>query len=329
MDDIDRIVSELASPQHGVVARRQVLAAGATPKQVRRRTENRRWHDLGEDVIRMPAAHRTWRQGVSAACLAGPGGVASHRTAAAMDRLPGFAENRIEVLRLVTAYSTSTLAVVHRTRWLPPWHVRIIDGIPVTTTARTLFDLAAVVSFERLNRAVNNAMVMRLVTYEQLDEMLQEMALRGRSGIRPMRRVLAKLGPGKPATASELEDEFEALLEAAGEPIPDRQVDVGGEKWIGRVDYRDRGTPLVYEIDGRTYHQQQLESEADAERDAELAAAGLVLLRIKRHQIKNRPEWVLKLVRELRRRHSVEPECPPRARSNTRNAKPRRTTGRT
>jgi hypothetical protein len=322
MEDIDRAVGEIAGPQHGVIARRQVIKAGASPKQIRRRTANGRWEDLGEDVIRLPAAHRTWRQAVSVACLAGPGGVASHRTGAAMDHLPGFAHNRIEVLRLATQYSSSKLAVVHRTRWLPPWHVRVIDGIPVTTTARTLFDLAAVVSFARLNRAVNNALLMRLTPYEQLDEMLQEMALRGRSGIRPMRRVLAKLGPGKPPTGSELEDEFEALLEAANEPVPTRQVDVGGDDWIGRVDYRDEGTPLVYEIDGRTYHQQQLESEADRIRDAELAAAGLVLLRIPRFQLKNRPEWVLKMVRELRRRHSVEPKCPSGARSNTRNAKP-------
>jgi hypothetical protein len=306
MNDIDMTVATIAEPQHGAIARRQAMAAGATSKQITRRLANRRWEHVGEDVIVIPGVHRTWRLRVMIATLAGPGGWACRRTAAALYRLPGFAENRVEIVRAVTACSLSALAVVHRSRWLPPWHLTVVDGIPVTTPARTLFDLGAVVSFPRLERAINNALIMRLVSYEELDAMLQEMALRGRSGTRPFRRVLEKLGPGKSATASELEDEFEALLIAAGEPIPERQVDVGGAKWIGRVDYRDRGTPVIFEIDGRTYHQQMLEAEADADRDAELAAAGFALLRIKRHQLKNRPEWVLEKVREIRRRHSVE-----------------------
>jgi very-short-patch-repair endonuclease len=306
----DRAIADIAGPQHGIVAGRQATAAGMTRKQIRRRVANGDLDDLGEDVLRFPGAHRTWRQRVSAAALAGAGGVAATRTACALYGVPGFAENRVEVLRTVTDHSTSCLAVVHRTRWLPPWHITVIDGIRVTTMARTLFDLAAVVSFPRLERAVNNALLMRLVTLEQLDAMLQEMAERGRSGIRPMRRILAKLGPGKPPSESELEDEFEALLGAANEPLPKRQVDVGGEHWIGRVDYRDEGTPLLYEVDGRTYHQQQLESAADEVRDAELAAAGFILFRIKRWQLKDRPEWVLKVIRELRRRHSVDRERP-------------------
>jgi hypothetical protein len=319
--ELDRAIAHIAAPQHGAFARTQALAAGASPGQIRRRVANGGWLDLLEHVLCLSGAHRTWRLRVSAATLAGPGGVAGCRTAVALFGLPGFAENRIETLRVIGAKSTSAHGVVHRTRWLPPWHVTVIDGIAVTTMARTLFDLAAVVSFPRLKRAVNNALAMRLVTREQLDEMLLELAERGRGGVRPMRKILAELGPGKMPNESDLEAEFEALLERAGEPVPTRQVDVGGDHWIGRVDYRDDGTPLLFEIDGRTWHQQQLEAEADAERDAELTAAGFVLLRIPRHKIKNDPAWVLKMVRELRRRHSVDPTSRKSSRSDARNEK--------
>ena len=202
--------------------------------------------------------------------------------------------------------STSTHGVVHRTRWLPPWHLSVIDGITVTTVARMLFDLAAVVSFERLERTVDNALAMSLLTVEELHDMLVEMAERGRTGIGPMRRILAKRLPGYIPNESELEADFERLLESAGEPIPRRQVDVGGENWVGRVDYRDDDSPVVWEIDGRTHHQQLLDAERDAKRRAELTAAGLVPVEFKRHQIKNQPEWVIGIVRQMRARYSVD-----------------------
>jgi hypothetical protein len=321
MDTPYREVAGIAEPQHGVVARPQVVAAGASDWQIRNSFARGRWEDLGEDVIRIPGSQRTWRQRVCVGTLAGPGGAASGRTAAALFHIPGFAENRVEIVRPMTASAISNLAVVHRSRWLPPWHLTVVDGIRTTTVARTLFDLAALVSFPRLRRAVNNALAMRLVTYEQLDAMLQELALRGRSGIRPMRKVLSRLGPGKMPTESELEDAFLDLLEANDEPLPERQVNVGtATEWVGRADFRDLGTPVLFEIDGRTHHQQELDRESDAVRDAELAASGFALLRIPSSRLKEDPDWVLEKVRELRRRHSVYARRGVPGATNTRNA---------
>jgi very-short-patch-repair endonuclease len=306
MADVDRRIAEVAQAQHGAFTRRQAAQAGATKFVIGRRLAKREWLDLAEDVFANAAAHMTWRLRVMAATLAGPGGVASHRTCAALFRVPGFAENRIEVTRTIGERSTSQHGVVHRTRWLPPWHIMRLDGIAVTTPARMLFDLAAVVSFERLERAVDNALAMHLVTVEELHDMLVEMAERGRTGIGPMRRILAKRSPGYIPNESELEDDFERLLEQAGEPLPRRQVDVGGEQWIGRVDYRDDDSPVVWEIDGRTHHQQLLDAERDAKRRTELTAAGLVPVEFKRHQIKHQPEWVIGMVRKMRARYSVD-----------------------
>jgi very-short-patch-repair endonuclease len=310
MDAIDTTIATLADPQHGAFARRQAEAAGATNRQMRSRVAKGSWRDLGEDVLLVAGAHRTWRLAVSIAVLAGGGGVASHRTAAAMWRLPGFAENHIEITRQIDGCSTSRHAKVHRSRWLPDEHMRWVDGIRVTTIERTLFDLAAVVSFDRLDNAVENALKMRLTTVEKLESMLLEMALRGRPGVRPMRRARVKRGPGYIPSESELEREWEALLAKAGERIPRRQVDVGGEHWIGRVDYRDDGSPIVWEIDGRTHHQQLLDSARDARRRVELTAAGLVPVTFTTDQIRNDPDWVIGMVREMRRRHSVERQRP-------------------
>ena len=329
MAHVDRCIAEVAREQHGAFTRRQAVLAGGTKFIIGRRVAKREWLDLTEDVFAYAAAHMTWRLRVMAATLAGPGGVASHRTCAALFRLPGFAENRIEVTRMIGERSTSSHGLVHRTRWLPPWHLMKLDGITVTRPARMLFDLAAVVSFERLERAVDNALAMGLVTIEALHDMLVEMAERGRTGIGPMRRILAKRSPGYVPNESELEADFERLLEAAGEPIPTRQVDLGGEQWIGRADYRDAGTPLVWEIDGRTHHQQLLDAERDAKRRTELTAAGLIVVEVKRHQIKNQPEWVIGMVRKMRARYSVdatgEKTRPPVPRNATKRRRPGRT----
>jgi very-short-patch-repair endonuclease len=327
MSDVDRCIAEVARAQHGAFTRRQAAQAGATKFVIGRRLARREWLDLKEDVFANGAAHMTWRLRVMAATLAGPGGVASHRTLAALFRVPGFVENRIEVTRTIGERSMSMHGVVHRTRWLPPWHLRTLDGIPVTTAARMLFDLAAVVSFERLERAVDNALAMRLVTIEELHDMLVEIAERGRTGIGPMRRILVKRSPGYIPNESELEADFERLLEKAGEPIPRRQVDVGGEKWVGRVDYRDDDSPVVWEIDGRTHHQQLLDAERDAKRRTELTAAGLVPVEFKRHQIKNQPEWVIGIVRKMRARYSVDARGEKTRPVVPRNAKGRRSPG--
>jgi very-short-patch-repair endonuclease len=316
--DIDNAIAALADPQHGAFARLQAEGVGATNRQMRRRVAGGRWKDLGEDVLVVAGAHRTWRLRVSIAVLAGTGGIASHRTAAALWGLPGFAENHIEISRQIDGKSTSRHARVHRSRWLPAEHVRTIDGISVTTVARTLFDLAAVVSFDRLDNAVENALKMRLTSVERLEAMLLEMALRGRPGVRQMRRALVKRGPGYIPNESELEREWEALLEHAGEPLPRRQVEVGGEHWIGRVDYRDDKSPVIWEIDGRTHHQQLLDSTRDARRRADLTAAGLIPVTFTTEQIRRDPEWVLDVVRKTRRRYSVDREPPkPRLRKPT------------
>ena len=324
MADIDGSIAAVAREQHGAFSRRQATQAGATKFVIGRRIAKREWLDLKENVFADAAARMTWRLRVMAATLAGPGGVASHRTCAALFRVPGFAENRIEVTRLYGQRPTSSHGVVHRTRWLPPWHLTKVDGITVTTPARMLFDLAAVVSFERLERAVDNALAMSLVTIEALHDMLVEMAERGRTGIGPMRRILAKRLPGYVPNESDLERDFEELLERAGETLPRRQVDVGGEKWIGRVDYRDDDSPVVWEIDGRTHHQQLLDAERDDQRRTELTAAGLVVVQFKRHQIKNQPDWVIGIVRQMRARYSVYARGEKTRPVVSRNAKPRR-----
>lgn len=128
---------------------------------------------------------------------------------------------------------------LHESRFLPDHHVTVLDGLRVTTLPRTLFDLAGVrgARFQRTKRAVENAVSRNPAALPVLRRMLPELARCGRPGIADMREILNGWDDDYVPPASGLEARAIALLEEVG-IFPDRQVDLGGERWIGRVDLR-------------------------------------------------------------------------------------------
>jgi hypothetical protein len=97
------------------------------------------------------------------------------------------------------------------------------------------------------------------------------------------------------ASATELEALLLDVLQAAGLPAPDPQVDLGdSEGWIGRVDFYYRNARVVIEADSRRWH----DPDDDRVRDNRLAAAGWRVIRITWEQLVNRPWEVVALVRD-------------------------------
>jgi hypothetical protein len=160
---------------------------------------------------------------------------------------------------------------------LPAHHVRRIDGIPATSIERTLFMLAASENPKRTERAIDNALALGITSPERLWRTWGELAARGRRGTQVMRAILLDRLPGCVAPASELEARFRDLLREEGIEEPERQVDLGGEGWIGRVDNYFQAA-VVAELDGRVGHISQLDRARDRERDNELTAAGFRVL---------------------------------------------------
>src|SRR5688572_5315371 len=169
----------LAERQHGVVTRRQGRALGASRDQLRRRVESGTWENVSLSVLRLVGSHRTFRQRCMAAALdAGAGAAVSHESAAALWRLPGFRSGPLHVSRPA---GRSTLATVHRTH-VPETHVRLFERIPVTSPARTIFDLAGVLHPGRTERALDNALARGLTTTEALHRVTEELVRPGRPG---------------------------------------------------------------------------------------------------------------------------------------------------
>src|SRR3954453_10397260 len=292
---IDYAVRCFADRQCGVFSAGQAHSAGASPEIIRWRVETEAWERLARGVYRLPGAPATWKQRLWVALLvAGPGAVVAREAAAALWGLPGFAQGPIEVM---AAHGMKDhrppFGRFYESRRLPAPHVTLIDGIPVTTLERTLFDLAGAINEKRADRAIENALARRRTTVERLWDVWADLAAPHRPGMLVMRKLLVKRGPGYVARESELEIRFSELLDANGIQQPAWQVDIGDDSFIGRVDCMFRRAGLIVELDGRIGHVGPLDEARDAERDDRLRALGYRVRRFRCADLVLRPAWVI------------------------------------
>jgi hypothetical protein len=250
-------------------------------------------------VLRLVGSVQTERQRCMVAVLgAGRETLVSGTTAAFLWELSGFGARPIHLSRPHHAtHRRSPLAIVHHSRYLPAHHGSRLDGIPLTSVARTLFDLAGWIHPRRAERALETSLHRRLVTREQIQAVATDLSEHGRAGTLLMREMLAARGAGYIPLESGLEADFLALLAEAGMELPERQVDLGGECWVGRVDFYYHRVRLVIEVDGEAFHTSKLDREHDARRDAALRAAGFEVLRIEEALLRERPWEVLTSLR--------------------------------
>jgi very-short-patch-repair endonuclease len=146
-------------------------------------------------------------------------------------------------------------------------------GIPVTTPARTLVDLAAALPYRPLRRATRQALT--LTTIRQILETLDRLG--PRRGVTKLANILAT---GHAPTRSELEDAVLDLILAGGLQHLDvnRPLIIGGRRVI--PDFRWPAQRLVVEADGAEWHDNKLAREDDAERQALLEAHGERVIRV-------------------------------------------------
>lgn len=289
----------LAAEQHGLITATQAREPGLTESAIRHRLRRGRLHEVGRGVYRLPGARPTSRQRVLAGVwLAGSSAVASHTTAAGLHRLPGFDLEPI-VVSIPRGRRSLPGVRLEQTLALPDDHHRVVDGIPCTSVARTLFDLCGDVAAGRAERALDNSLVRRIVTLPSLWRVLDELARQGRRGTVLMRSLLTERSVGSYVPpASELEARFVALVREHALPEPERQVDLGdGDRWIGRVDFVWRASRLIVEVDGAPYHDGFLDRRRDHERDVALQRAGWTVLRFRWSDVVDRPAEVAATIR--------------------------------
>jgi very-short-patch-repair endonuclease len=159
-------------------------------------------------------------------------------------------------------------------------------GIPVTTPARTVLDLATQLGMREVEQAIAQAERTCPGTQRKLLALLARYP--ARPGTPKLREHLE--APRHPAlTRSEAEERFLALVRRAGLPAPEVNVALHGYE----LDFLWREAGLAVEIDGFAFHGDRAAFEADRRRDAHLAARGVQVMRITWRQITEEPEALL------------------------------------
>jgi very-short-patch-repair endonuclease len=272
---IDRRIAELAAGQHGIVTLDQLVGVGLGVRAVAHRVATGRLHRLHRSVFAVGHTALTVDgRRLAAVWACGPGAALSHRSAGALWGLCRDGSARFEVLVQAFRRQPSALIRLRMTRRLEPDEVDELRAIPVTTVARTLVDLAAVLPANRLERALHEAEVLGL-----LDVMAVLAVAERRPGLRGVKRLRRLLHvPSAGMTRSELEERFLRLCRhAVARPQLNAHVDVGDR--LIEVDALWPGPRVVVELDGAAAHHTRRAFEADRRRDAALAAVGYLVLR--------------------------------------------------
>lgn len=278
-------VWSLARRQHGVVTRRQLLELGLSCHAIDHRLAKGRLHAVFRGVYALGRPELSSEGMWMAAVLhCGPGAMLSHESAAVAWGIRRPRAGPIEVSIRGCGTRTVPGLRVHRRHALGEGDMTIHRGIPVTSPALTLVDLAVRLSPRALEAAVNEADKLDLVDPERLRGTLEDMARR--PGIARLRHLLNR--DVFVLTDSELERLFLPIVRATGLPPPLTRQRLNGFK----VDFFWPGLGLVVETDGLRYHRTPAQQTRDRRRDQAHAAAGLTPLRFTHAQVRFQPAHV-------------------------------------
>ncbi|MGH2992528.1 MAG: DUF559 domain-containing protein [Solirubrobacterales bacterium] len=281
---LEREIAALAARQRGVVTRPQLLDIGLTRAAIDNRVKAARLHAVHRGVYLV--GHAVPAEGareLAAVLACGPGSVISHRSAAALWRVLSVVREDLDVTVPGRFQGHRPGIRVHRVAALDRGDVRRARGIPVTTPARTLLDLAAAVSPRELERALAEVHARRLAQDKELVALLARFPRR--RGVTAL-RALIEADKVPALTRSEAEERLLTLIRRAKLPSPELNVRLGAHE----VDLLWRDQRLVVEVDGFRYHSSRAAFERDRVRDAELGARGLRVIRVTWRQIVEGPE---------------------------------------
>jgi predicted transcriptional regulator of viral defense system len=283
-------LARLAASQSGVVSAAQLHDHGLRRAAISRWVAAGRIHRIHRHVYALGHTALSIDGRLRAALLyAGIGAVLSHTTAAWAWQLIASEPKTIHVT--VPGRRRSLPGVrIHHSR-----HVDATDcrGFQVSSVARTVVDMAGMLSARQLRRALAEADYRGLLDLGEVSEALH----RGREGSRVLRQALANHLPKLAETLSVLEERFLELCESASLPMPEVNARVG----CMRIDALWRDQQLAVELDGAAAHGRWPAIQRDRERELALRAAGFQVVRYTWDQVTGQPDGVIADLRRLLR----------------------------
>lgn len=231
-----------------------------------------------------------------AACLAwGDGAVVSHRAAAALWRLAGFEPGPVE-LTVPRGRARNAPGLVHRNALLAP-DAAALDGISVTTPARTLIDVASMAPRDAVEEALDDALRRGLVSIPRLRWRLDELG-GGRRGVGTMRGLILDRDPSARLPGSGFERRVLRMLRRCGFPEPALQHEVRRDgRLVAVVDFAYPELRLAIEADGYRWHSGRARWLHDRRRSNKLTLLGWRIIHVTWDDLTDGREAVIDSIR--------------------------------
>lgn len=290
---VEARIRAIAERQRGRASRGQLLDAGIAAGAIARRLRSGRLHQVHRGVYGLPHTGEVPLAAETAAQLAcGDGAALSHHSAATLLGLrPGTARPVHVTIPGARGCPAPEGVRVHRSINITPVDIGLHEGLPVTSPARTLLDVAGTLSDRDIERMLDEALfARRILKRAALEDLL------ARAGGHPGRSRLARVAANhthSTKTDSRPEERLLQLIRAAALPEPRLQVPVLDY----RLDLFWADLQLAVEVDAYGTHGSPSRFEADRRRDARLLTEmGIVVLRVTRTAVEGRPFEVLGLI---------------------------------
>ncbi len=272
-----------------MVAARQLIALGYSRNAIAHAKASGRLRHLRRGVYAVGHRPVTWHSRCLAATLScGANAVASHRSAAwiwgLVKRRPDSLDVTVPVRR---RHARSGLRLHYAA--LTDADRRLREDVPVTAVPRTLLDLAAILTPDRLDSAIERSEELRLFDLRQVDALLCRAG--GHLGAMRLRRGLALYRP-PPFTRSGLERRFLELARSAHLPPPATGYNVAGYE----LDVYWEMERFAVELDVYETHGSRRSFERDRIRQEELKLHGVEMIRVTGWRLEREPDLVVQRV---------------------------------
>jgi hypothetical protein len=309
--NVDRLIAEVttvASRQHGLIRTDQVSASEHNRlRHLARRGVIAR---VAKGVYRVSGAPRTWHQDLQAGVWSlGPTCVVSHRAAARLHGFDGFDLEAVEFTIDRACRGRRPAGVpctVHTTIDRRAGDRVGVDGLPTTSTIRTIIDLARDgASVVELEAAVDSAIRARAATLDAILDRLARLSGPGRWGLGRLYSVLSSSGGH-----TVLERRFIELVQRARLPMPTPQVvhRLDG-RHVARVDFAFVDHGVVVEVSGGRGHSSPRERAKDARRRNDLQRLGQLVLEFTFEQVIHDPAMVVSVLRSTLAGRAMRPSA--------------------
>ena len=286
--NVDRVIARIAARSKGIVSRRELLKAGVGSDAIKGRIRRGTLIPEHAGVYRVGHSAPSTEASYMAAVKACGGSAALAGMAAA--HWMGLVKGRPPTAEVVAPTGRDVAGVItRRSRRIERW---TFNGIPTTTVARTLVDIAKRLDDDyQLGNAVHEAQVRYGTTPKQVEQVLKH---RFQSpGAKRLRRTIRG---DTHISLSALERKFLQRLREAGLPLPDQTNKVAGAY---RVDCRRIKQKLTVELDSYRFHNTRHAFEQDRKRERDAYARGDDFRRYTWGDVYEHPEQMLAELREL------------------------------